>query len=122
TSIIDAHSQGGPVLEPLREQSIRQTHRCSSTGGPDQYAIDNEQVPDTLSEANEPNAQTIERHAGREQATGAKAVHNVTGERLQESTQPDIRCDNKRNRFPVRPQIGDNGFEKAAHRRARAYG
>src|SRR4029434_4774246 len=86
------------------------------------YAVDNEQVPDTLGEANEPNAQPIERHAGSEQATGAEAVHNVTSERLQESAQPDNRCHHARNGFPAPPQIGNNGFEKTAHRRARAYG
>ena len=72
-----------------------------------------------MGEANEPNAQAIERHAGSEQSTGAEAVHNVAGERLQKPTQPDIRGDDERNRFSVRPQIGNNGFEKTAHRRAR---
>src|SRR5262249_16063768 len=42
TSVIDGHSQGAPVLEPLCEQRIRQTHRGSGTGGPDQYTVDNE--------------------------------------------------------------------------------
>ena len=75
-----------------------------------------------MREADEPDTQTIERHAGSEQSTSAEAVHNITGERLQEPTQPYIRCDDERNRSPVRAQIGNNGFEKTTHRRACTYG